>query len=86
MKLAFIGVASALLLSGCAAASPDSLVGIATETISPGARDAYEAAQDDKKCRSFGYSPEGSKDSYGQCRMQLQQFRAQSAPAVVLVR
>jgi hypothetical protein len=86
MKGLLIGVASALVLSGCAAARPDSLVGIATETVAPGTRAAYEAAQDDKKCRSFGYSLEGSKDAYGQCRMQLQQLRAQSEPTVVLVR
>ena len=56
-----------------------------TEAATPGAHDAYEAAQDDKKCRSFGYAPEVS-NSYGQCRMQLQQLRATSNPAVVLVR
>jgi hypothetical protein len=78
--------ASALVLSGCAAAGPNSIVGIATETVSPGARDDYEAAKDDKKCRSFGYSPDTSRDGYGQCRMQLQQLRAQSNPAVVVVR
>jgi hypothetical protein len=76
---------AAVTLGGCAAAQPDSLIGIATEATSPGAREAYEAAQDDKKCRSFGYSSEASQ-FYGQCRMQLQQLRAASKPAVVVVR
>ena len=80
-----IVVVLGLGLSGCSAADPRSLTGMVTETVSPGTHDAYEAAQDDKKCRSFGYAPETS-NSYGQCRMQLQQLRANSAPAVVLVR
>jgi hypothetical protein len=50
----------AVVLSGCAAADPHSVVGIMTETAAPGTRAAYEAEQDDKKCRSFGYSPEAS--------------------------
>ena len=78
----WLGLAAAVL-GGCAAARPDSLTGMVTEATSPGAHEAYTAAQDDKKCRSFGYSPEAS-NFYGQCRMQLQQLRATSAPAVVL--
>jgi hypothetical protein len=78
-------VALGAALGGCAAAGPGTVSGMVTEAVSPGAHDAYEAAQDDKKCRSFGYSPEVS-NFYGQCRMQLQQLRANSAPAVVLVR
>ena len=41
--------------------------------------------QDDKKCRSFGYSPEVSP-YYGNCRIELERLRAASAPAVVYVR
>jgi hypothetical protein len=79
-------VALGAALGGCAAAGgPGTLSGMVTEAVTPGARDAYEAAQDDKKCRSFGYAPEVSS-YYGQCRMQLQQMRASSAPAVVVVR
>jgi hypothetical protein len=80
----WLGLA-AVTLGACAAARPNSVIGMVTEAATPGARDAYEAAQDDKKCRSFGYSPEVS-NSYGQCRMQLQQLRATSEPTVVVVR
>lgn len=54
------------------------LSNMVTDAVAPGARDAYKAAEDDKKCRSFGYSPEVS-NFYGQCRMQLEQLRANSA-------
>ena len=74
-----------MALGGCAASDPRGITGQVTEALTPGAHDAYEAAQDDKKCRSFGYSPEVS-NLYGQCRMQLQQIHANSAPAVVVVR
>ena len=80
----WLGLA-AVTLGGCAAARPQSVIGMVTEAATPGAHDAFEAAQDDKKCRSFGYAPEVS-NSYGQCRMQLQQLRASSNPTVVLVR
>jgi hypothetical protein len=55
----WLGLAAGVL-GGCAAAGPHTLTGMVTEAVSPGAHDAYEAAQDDKKCRSFGYSPEAS--------------------------
>jgi hypothetical protein len=72
----WLGLAAGML-GGCTAAPRSSVVGAVTEAVAPGAREAYEADQDDKKCRSFGYSPEASQ-FYGQCRMQLQQLRAVS--------
>ena len=91
MKTKLLGAAAllalALLLGGCAS-MPDNgspaanFSNMVTDAIAPGARDAYQAAEDDKKCRSFGYSPEVS-NFYGQCRMQLQQLRANSAVVVV---
>jgi hypothetical protein len=88
MRTRFATLAMGLALAGCASVadngSPASnMVGMATDAISPGAREEYRAKQDDTKCRDFGYQPQTK--GYADCRMELERLRASGRPVTVRV-
>jgi hypothetical protein len=77
-----------LALAGCNATTNDgtpivrdgTLTGFIREAASPGATYKMRAAADDAKCIQLGFRP--GTDTYGNCRLQLEQVRAtrESAP------
>jgi hypothetical protein len=88
MNIRIAMLAMGLVLSGCASVadngSPASnMVGMATDAISPGAREEYRAKQDDAKCRDFGYQPQTKP--YADCRMELERLHAGARPVTVRV-
>lgn len=68
-----------LLLCGCVTARDETprrgtLTGFFTEAAQPGSIKRAQNLADDNKCREYGFTP--GTETYGNCRIQLDQTRA----------
>jgi hypothetical protein len=84
----FILFATAAVLPGCNATTRDgtpvvldgTLTGAVRELANPGSTYKRHEAEDDARCRQFGFKP--GTEAYGNCRIQRDQIRATRRAAV----